>query len=75
MNALDEILHSYSYQRNQYLDQTKHTTETHDHEYVDSEMIRLLLKVYAFNEEEGHAIMDCPFMSFHITSTIARHVE
>ncbi len=38
-------------------------------------MIRLLSKVYAFCEEEGHVIMDCPFVPFHIKAGIARHVE
>jgi hypothetical protein len=42
---------------------------------VDSKMIRLLLKVCAFYEEEGHAIMDCPFVPFHIIANIVDHVE
>jgi hypothetical protein len=42
---------------------------------MDSEMIRLLSRVYAFCEEEGHVIMDCPFVFFHIRVSIARHVE
>jgi hypothetical protein len=46
-----------------------------DHEFVDSEMIRLLSRVYAFYEEKGHVIMDCPFVPFHIKTTIVRHVE
>jgi hypothetical protein len=46
-----------------------------DHEYVDSEMNRLLSRVYAFYEEERHVIMDYPFVPFHIRATIARHVE
>jgi len=37
---------------------------------MDSEMIRLLSKAYAFCEEEGHAIMDCPFMPFHIRQVL-----
>jgi hypothetical protein len=41
---------------------------------VDSEVVRLLLRVYAFYEEEGHAIMDCPFVPFHTRTCIARHV-
>jgi hypothetical protein len=45
------------------------------HEFVDLEMVRLLSKVYAFCEEEGHAIMDYPFMLSHIKASIARHVE
>jgi hypothetical protein len=42
---------------------------------MDLEMIKLLLRVYAFYEEEGHAIMDCPFVPFHIRASIVRHVE
>jgi hypothetical protein len=42
---------------------------------MDLEMIRLLSRVYAFYEEEGHAIMDCPFVCFHIKACIVRHVE
>jgi hypothetical protein len=57
------------------LDQPKYTTETWDHEYVDLEMIILLSRVSAFYEEEGHVIMDCPFVPFHIRTCIARHVE
>jgi hypothetical protein len=75
VNALDEVLQSYFYQRNPELDQRKHTTKTWDHEFVDLKMIKLLSLVYAFCEEEGHVIMDCPFVFFHIISTIARHVE
>jgi hypothetical protein len=37
--------------------------------------IKLLSRVYAFCEEEGHAIMNFPFMYFHIRVGIARHVE
>jgi hypothetical protein len=42
---------------------------------VDSEVTRLLSRVYAFYEEEGHAIMDFPFVHFHIKVGIVRHVE
>jgi hypothetical protein len=56
------------------LDQTKHIAETQDHEYVDLEMIRLLSRVCAFCQE-GHVIMDCPFVPFHIKVSIATHVE
>jgi hypothetical protein len=42
---------------------------------MDLKMIRLLSKVCAFCEEKGHAIMDCPFVPFHIRASIARHVE
>jgi len=57
------------------LDQAKYTTETHDHESMDLEMVRLLSKVCAFCEEKNHAIMNCPFVPFHIRIGIARHVE
>jgi hypothetical protein len=48
--------------------------ETRDHESMDLKMVKLLLNVYAFYEE-GHAIMDCLFVPFHIRVGIARHVE
>jgi hypothetical protein len=57
------------------LDQTKHIAKTQNHESMDLEMIRLLLRVYAFSEEEGHAIMDYLFMPFHIKVRITRYVE
>jgi len=57
------------------LDQTKYTTETQDHESMDLEMVILLSKVCAFCEEKSHAIMNCPFVPFHIRIGIARHVE
>jgi hypothetical protein len=41
---------------------------------VDSEVAILLSKVCAFYEE-GHEIMDYPFVPFHIRAWIARHVE
>jgi hypothetical protein len=41
---------------------------------MDSEVTKLLSRVYAFYEE-GHAIMDCPFVPFHIKVGIVRHVE
>ncbi len=75
MNVLDEIPESYSHQGNLELDQTKYTTETKDHEYVDLEVVKLLSKVCALYEKEGHGIMDCPFVPFHIRACIARHVE
>jgi hypothetical protein len=56
------------------LDQTRYTTKTWDFEFVDLEVVRLLSKVYAFCEG-GHAIMDCPFVPFHIKASIVRHVE
>ncbi len=75
MNVLDEVPYSYSHQGNLELDQTRYTSEKRDHEYVDSEVIRFFLKIYALCEEEGHAIMDCPFVPFYIRKDIARHVE
>ncbi len=66
---------SHIHQGNPKLDPTRYTTETHDHESMHSEMIRLLSKVYAFCEGKGHVIMDCPFVFFHIRISIARHVE
>jgi len=71
---LDEVPYSYQHQRNLKLDQIKYTIETHDHESMDSKVVRLLSRVYAFCEEEGHAIMDCPFVPFHIKANITRHV-
>jgi hypothetical protein len=37
-------------------------------------MAKLFSKVYAFCEE-GHVIMDCPFVHFHIKVGIVKHVE
>ncbi len=56
------------------MDQTRYTTETKDHEFVDLEVAILLSRVCALCEE-GHAIMDCFFVPFHIKTCIARHVE
>jgi hypothetical protein len=42
---------------------------------VDSKVIKLFSKVYAFYEEKGHAIMDYPFVPFHVKTSIVRHVE
>jgi hypothetical protein len=42
---------------------------------MDVEVAKLLLRVFAFYEEEGHAFIDCPFVPFHIRASIARHVE
>jgi len=42
---------------------------------VDSEVVGLLSKGCAFCEEEGHVIMDCLFVPFHIITCIAKHVE
>jgi hypothetical protein len=57
------------------LDQTRYIIETLDHEFVDSKTIKLHLRVYAFYEEKRHVIMDCPFVPFHIRTSIVRHVE
>jgi hypothetical protein len=38
-------------------------------------MVKLLSKVCAFCEKEGHVIMDCPFVPSHIKVGIVRHVE
>jgi hypothetical protein len=38
-------------------------------------MIKLLSRVCAFCEEERHAIMDYPFVPFHIRKGIVRHVK
>ncbi len=35
----------------------------------------LLSRVYILCEDEGHAIMDCLFVFFHIKKCIIRHVE
>ncbi len=71
---MDEIPYSYSHQGNPKLDQPRYITETWDHEYVDLEVIKLLSRVCALYEE-GHAIMNCPFVPFHIRASIVRHVE
>jgi hypothetical protein len=52
VNVLDEVLQSYSHQGNLELDQTRYTTETRDHLFMDSEVVRLLLIVCVFYEEE-----------------------
>ncbi len=75
VNVLDEVPQSYSHQGNPKLDQIRYTTKTWDDEYMDSKVARLLSRVCAFCEEEGHAIMDCPFVAFHIRVGITRHVE
>jgi hypothetical protein len=66
---------SYSHKGNPKLNQPKYTTETWVHETMDSEMMMLLSNVYAFYKEEGHVIMDCPFVPFHIIVSIVRYVE
>ncbi len=42
---------------------------------MDSEMVKLISKVCTFCEEKGHAIMDYPFVFFHIRTCIVKHVE
>jgi hypothetical protein len=42
---------------------------------MDLEMVKLLSKVCAFCDEEGHVTMDCLFEPFHIRACIVRHVE
>jgi len=42
---------------------------------MDLEMVKLLSKVCAFCEEEKHAIMNCPFVPFHIRVGIVKGVE
>jgi hypothetical protein len=49
--------------------------KTRDHESMDLKVIILLSRICAFCEEKGHAIMDCPFVPFHIIVGIVRHVE
>jgi hypothetical protein len=70
-----EVPQSYSHQGNPKLDQTRYTTKTRDHEFVDSKVVKFLSKVCALNEKNGNVIMDCPFVPFHIRAGIARHVE
>jgi hypothetical protein len=54
------------------LDQTKYIVETWDHKFVDSEIVRLLSRVYAFCEE-GHVIMDYFFVPFHFRVGMELH--
>ncbi len=75
VNVLDEVPHSYSHQKNPKLDQTRYTIEIEDHEYVDSKLAKIFSRIYAFCEEKGHAIMDFPFVPFHIEACITKHVE
>ncbi len=42
---------------------------------MDLEVVKLLSRVCAFCEEEGHVIMDYPFVPFRIKTCIAKHVE
>jgi hypothetical protein len=75
VNVLDEVPLSYSHQGNPELDQTRHTFEKWDHEYVHLEVIQLFLRVCALCEEEGHVIMDCPLMPFYIKASITKDVK
>ncbi len=56
------------------MDQTRYTTKTKDHEFLDLKVAILLSRVCVFYEE-GHAIMDCPYVPFHIRVCNTRHVE
>jgi hypothetical protein len=42
---------------------------------MDLKVIKLFSRVFAFCEEERHAIMDCPFVPFHIRIGVTKHVE
>jgi hypothetical protein len=42
---------------------------------MDLKVVKLFSKVCAFCEEKRHAIMDCPFVPFHIRTCIAKHVQ
>jgi len=75
VNVLDEVPRSYSHQGNLELHQTRYIAKTQDHEYVDSKMVKLFSRVCTLYEEEGHTIMDCLFVPFHIRTSIAKHVE
>ncbi len=57
------------------MDQTRHIAKTLDHEFVGSKVAILFLRVFAICEEEGHVIMDYPFVPFHIKVGIVKHVE
>ncbi len=41
---------------------------------MDREMIKIFSRASVLCEK-GYAIMDCPFMPFHIRRGIAKHVE
>ncbi len=75
MNVLDEVPQSYLNQGNQ--NWIKQSTQL-KHGIMNLWIRRwsyYFSRVYAFCEEEGHAIMDCPFVPFHVRISIARHVE
>ncbi len=75
MNVLDELPQSYWHKKDPKFDQTKYIVKTKDHQYVDLEVAKLFSRVYLFCEEEGHVIMDCLFVPFHIRADIVKHVE
>jgi hypothetical protein len=52
VNVLDEVPQSYSHKRNPKLDQTRYTTKTRDHEFMDLEVVGLLSRICAFYEEK-----------------------
>jgi hypothetical protein len=70
-----EVPQSYSHQGNPKLDQTRYTTETQDHEFVDLKVVKFFSRVCALYEKKGNVIMDCLFVPFHIRACITRHVE
>jgi hypothetical protein len=47
-----EVPQSYSHQGNPKLDQTRYTTKTRDHEFVDSKVVKFLSKVYDFMKKK-----------------------
>ncbi len=55
--------------------QPKYIIERWDHEPMDSKMVRLISRVCEFCVEEGHAIMDYPFVPFHIKANILSDME
>jgi hypothetical protein len=57
------------------LDQTKHVIETFGSWICGFGNDQVIFKGFALCEEEGHVIMDCPFVPFHIKTSIAKNVE
>jgi hypothetical protein len=70
VNVLDEVPQSYSHPKNPELNLTRYIIKTKDHEFMDLEVARLFSRICAFYEE-GHIVMDCPFVPFHIKASIA----
>jgi len=62
--VLDVVPQSYSHKRNPKLNQTRYTSKTKDHEFMDLEVVGLFSRIYAFYEEKGHVIMDYPLVPF-----------